>query len=140
MVLAQRRPRFSQIYDQVCHPRQRRGLKRSMRRDNLAVGNTMSTQKLACQCWVLGGDAQTSPLVRGVVSCQVPQIGASTDIDPGLRDGHNQATAPVTQVALQYNKIIVKIVFVALLVAVPTMLGQYIITGDPKRGIAILHQ
>src|SRR6266516_554073 len=111
-----------------------------MWRNNLTMCNTMSTKKLPRECWILGSDTQSPLLMREIIACQVPQISAGAYINPGFRDCHHKAAASKSQVALQYDDIVVIFVFVILFIRSTTMLGQDIVTGNAECSIAVLHQ
>src|SRR5437763_17123130 len=111
-----------------------------MWRNNLTMCDTMSTKKLPRQNWILGSDAQSPPLMREIIACQVPQISAGAYINPGFWDSHHKAATAKSQVALQYDDIVVIFIFITLLICSSTVLGQDIVTSNTECGIPIWHQ
>src|SRR6266849_6124340 len=111
-----------------------------MGRNNFAVCNAMLAQKLPCQGWILGGNAQAPLLMCEVIAGQVPQISTGAYINPGLWDSHNQAAISKSQVLLQYNNVIVMIIFLTLSFGCSSILRQDVITGNAESSITILYQ
>ena len=71
-----------------------------MRGDYLAMRNTVPAQELPGQCRVFGGDTQSSPLLGGIITGQVPEISAGAHIDPGFGYSHNETAMAIAQIAL----------------------------------------
>src|SRR2546430_9472050 len=110
-----------------------------MRRNNFAVSNTMSTQKLPCQDRILCSNAQPSLLMSQVIAGQVPEVSTGAYINPVLRDSHNQSTISISQVLLKYNDVIIIIIFFTFSFSSSSVLSQDVITSNAECSVTILN-
>src|SRR5207237_3461157 len=83
VVFAQCCPCLSQIDNEISRIGQRCSFECSMRGDYLAMRNTVPAQELPGQCGVFGGDTQSSRLVGGIITCQVPENSGGAHIKSG---------------------------------------------------------
>src|SRR5260370_7010375 len=78
--------------------------------------------------------------MREVIARQVQEIGTRAEINRGLWNCYNEAAGSKFQVMLKYYEIIVIVVFIALSLRSPAMLGQDIVASNTQGDISIFHQ